>query len=297
MQYAFNAAQLLEECMEQLQQVIDKEEASRQSGCSSLYDLKEALARVELQLIEYLRFEAQKEAQKSSPATIQAANQVCKSLSSYVDFLKSIVRTRESEPRDFDTGRPHCYYPRRSTTDSQLFRLNVALQLCLLRMHDARALAQSRQRGGSSSAGGDLPWLPLATGILGTATFLYMRRQEIQRNRLPSWIMTAIKAGSSLLALHYANKTWRSIWIKSKLSRSVEEIEAWSQQWDLVQCTPPSSSSRGNIQTRSVSSEADEGNEDVSLDSWRTRRLIEYTLHETPKVRMSLKCFDLYFSG
>jgi hypothetical protein len=109
--------------------------------------------------------------------------------------------------------------------------------------------------------------------------------------------MTVIKAGSSLLALHCANKTWRSVWIKSKLNRSIVEIEAWSQQWELVQCTPPPlpSSSQGDIQTSSVLAEGDECNEDILIDSWRSRRLIEYTLHETPKVRITLKCSELVF--
>ena len=76
-----------------------------------------------------------------------------------------------------------------------------------------------------------------------------------------------------------------------KLNRSTHDIDEWNTHWSLVQSTP--ASRMKTIQTQRPSSpsvQTDDGsdaecnNHEVALDAARSQRLIEYALHETPKV-------------
>ena len=76
-----------------------------------------------------------------------------------------------------------------------------------------------------------------------------------------------------------------------KLNRSTHDIEEWNTQWTLVQSTPATrikiiQSQRPSsppLPTGDVSN-SDSNNHEVALDTARSQRLIEYALHETPKV-------------
>ena len=78
---------------------------------------------------------------------------------------------------------PHCYYPSRSALDTLLFRLIVALQLCLVRIDDAHLIITGRRLAKTAPTTflahnhhhrGIMGWSPLftASAIAGFATVL-----------------------------------------------------------------------------------------------------------------------------
>jgi len=332
--YAFDAANLLKECLAQIQEVIEMDELSRRgfhASNSSLYDMKEVLVQAERQLFCYFRYAVQVEVEHSSvPEILQVYNDrqqqqqghPCSDLPAAVDFLRFVLVTESSSRRNNEEeagSSLHTFYPRRNVTDTLLFRLNVALQLCQVRIDDSRlVLFGCRRRPGHhdkknepSSSALIVPvvqtnalidtLLPLATGLLGITTLsLHYARQHASTR--PSLVRTmdkyqpmlfhAARSGAALLALRWLHTKWRHMWMASKLVRSTEEIEEWSRHWALVQSTPPIQPSRRPSATRNESStnstSCDPTNQEAELDAARSQRLIEYALHETPKVK---SCF------
>ena len=233
----------------------------------------------------------------------------------------------------------HSYYPRRSATDSLLFRLNVALQLCLVRIDDARLVIcgerykkqqpqqQQQQQATTMLASRSIrPYLYYTVaGLMGITTFatVYMRRNPNHRllsktmnlkMYQPLVIMNSSKLLISVFTLQWIQTKWSNKWMTTKLVKSTEEIEEWIRQWILVQSTPtpklPAISSQSNPNsnlpiaapqpsaqqqhhhTNNTTNNADDtsyhnstGDIGNSLDAARSRRLIEYAMHETAKVR------------
>ena len=137
--------------------------ASRSSHLA-LYDMKEVLIATERILYKHFLQLLDKERTKSSSLKLDYATKPPTSLAAAVKLLQSSsVRSDKNNNRSRSRGRslsrplepstssgspPYsCYYPKRSATDTQLFRLIVALQLCLVRIGDARyVITGSRQR-------------------------------------------------------------------------------------------------------------------------------------------------------
>jgi len=148
--YAFDAAKLLIDCLTQVDEVIDTAERGAKRGfqhhhasvVSSLYDMKETLVQAEHQLLCYFLYILQQEIDHaSSPQVHEAYSQYpCYDLPSTVDFLKFVLVAESSAINVKGPDLNPNYYPRRNVTDSLLFRLNVALQLCLLRIDDSRSV-------------------------------------------------------------------------------------------------------------------------------------------------------------
>ena len=299
--YAFDAAKLLEDCLEQLQEVIESDERSKRP-ISSLYDMKEALAEAELQLYYYFQFVLQKEVENSSsPAVQDMYESYCADLSSSVELLQCVLRESLSTTQE---AVPHCYYPRRSVTDSLLFRLNVALQLCLVRIDDARLVITGRRRNDTTCSPKPCgaisildSYLPIATGVLGVVAFslVYARRNGNEHTRTLNschpLVRSSAKAALTVVTCRWLNKKLGHFWMSTKIVRSTEEIEQWNRTWNLVQHTqpPPVPPPPPSLKKEESSSRQKEGKtmecQDISLEAARSRRLIEYSLHETHKVR------------
>lgn len=147
--YLYDAVHLLIRSLDQLQGVIRLSEGTNRSH-STLYDLREALSATETLLHRYAEQLLLKMSMQDRPTmpTIPSASH--QTLSSLVDLLRCfgegesnsrITQTdtiHQSASTSADRDRPRTYYPKRSATDSLLFRLIVALQLCLVRIDDAR---------------------------------------------------------------------------------------------------------------------------------------------------------------
>lgn len=332
--YAIVAAKLIEQCLDQIQSVIDADERSKRlhSSNSSLYDMKVVLADVESHLFNYFSCIIEKEVETSTSSEVHEQYQKIdlwsSDLRSQVEFLQFILK-ESSIAATAHAGHPaHSYYPRRSTTDSLLFRLNVALQLCLVRIDDARFVIcgerykQQHQQGATAviESRSNRPYLYYTVaGLLGATTFVtayarqnpdYKFRCTMNMKMYQPLIVNSSKVIVSIFTLQWIHTKWSNKWMTTKLVKSTEEIEEWIRQWILVQSTPTpkpvltamatqtnstlpiatpqplqkhhhSNTTNGTDDTCYHNSNADTCN---SLDAARSRRLIEYALHETAKV-------------
>lgn len=303
--YAFVAAKLVEQCLEQIQGVIDTDERSKRlhPSNSSLYDMKEALAEAERQLFYYFVYIIQKEVENSSSAQVHEIYEKdypCYDLASSVDFLHLVLREFSLSAVEHAGHPTHSYYPRRSATDSLLFRLNVALQLCLVRIDDARLVICGRRHTEGPIV--DMakltttrvfrPWpARMAAGLLGVTTLslLFVKRHpefKVLRNVqvYQPLLRNAAMTGVALFATQWLHQKWSNMWMTNKIVKSTEEIEEWSRQWTLVQCIPTPKTPQQLNKKAPSPSPLTETNQDTLLDAARSQRLIEYALHETTKV-------------
>jgi hypothetical protein len=319
--YAIVAGKLVEQCLEQIQSVIDADErrSHSRSGNTALYDMKVALAEVETHLFYYFTCIIEKEVEQSRSPLIHEMyenrkhNDAYSDLRSKVEFLQCVVQEAARAAAEHIGYPAHSYYPRRSATDSLLFRLNVALQLCLVRIGDAGRVI-SGGRGYSVRDVTEVAHLPahgrshtflyVCAGLLGTTslTMVYSRQQRIasdwrlfQRNLLfyqPWWVRHSCQILLSGVFLRWMHIKWSNLWMTTKLVKSTDEIEEWTRQWTLVQSTPAPHPVVNKIVPTSVPSQSTNQrtiidstkNEDCLLDAARSQRLIEYALHETSKV-------------
>jgi hypothetical protein len=338
--YAVVAAKLVEQCLDQIQSVIDADERSKRlhSDNSSLYDMKVALAEIESHLFNYFSCIIEKEVESSTSSQVHERYQIIDTwscdLKSQVEFLQFILMEANIAATAHAGHPAHSYYPRRSTTDSLLFRLNVALQLCLVRIDDARFVIcgeryQQQQRETTFASNSNRPYFyGTVAGFLGATAFAstYVRQYQIpifhytgkNFGMYQPLIMNASKVLVSVLTLRWIHTKWSNKWMTTKLVKSTEEIEEWIRQWILVQSTPtpklpnvnstlpagaphPSQQQLHQLPTNTNSTRDDTtfnnsstGDSCNSLDAARSRRLIEYAMHETAKVRNMGRCDNMF---
>jgi hypothetical protein len=201
-----------------------------------------------------------------------------------------------------------------STIDSLLFRLTVVLQLCLVRIDDARlAVTGSRLKavtlhddihtqevGGIISEVCEQKKFRWIIGVsLATTTYFPVRWSAVQQLQSPrifpsipipnsasqaDFVVTAVTAiaqlGTTAALLYGLNWNWSTLWMKNKINNSAKEIQSWVEQWKIL---------------------LNKGNEDAVIkkqrfvaidraqvekeDSIRTQQLINYALENTAQVR------------
>lgn len=294
--YAFDAADLLLQCQQELQDVIEADERRGYSSHYALYDMKEALLATDVSLYRYFQqYLEQHQTRSSSSTTVQALYALgppdC--LSSSVSLLRSVLKA-EQQDRDLKHNRKkvhvtdqcHAYYPIRSATDSLLFRLVVALQLCLVRIDDARFVVTGNRQKDASSVVVATHALHISLGCIsamGFASLLIRRHHEsMYAGDYRPLVLASAKLGLAAVATTWLRKSWRNMWMTSKIVQSTREIECWKEQWDLVQSAP---TSKNDAQlAKQAQSSADESLE-AALDAAMSRRLVKYALHHTPEVR------------
>jgi hypothetical protein len=173
----------------------------------------------------------------------------------------------------------HCYYPSRSATDTLLFRLIVLLQLCLVRIDDARFVITGRRHSHKTIEGNSTTNIVLATaGVLGVGVTLLVRNKKAVSNSqlLRTVAKLSGKVGILVLGVAWGRTSWNRHWMANKINDSAACLEEWQQQWLLVQSTSDSMSSpelNGS------------GDKCLSLLDAKSKRLIEYALKEQPRVR------------
>jgi hypothetical protein len=172
----------------------------------------------------------------------------------------------------------------RSATDSLLFRLIVALQLCLVRVDDARfVITGYRYQEDLVEAS----WSPVKTGIAGTVKIgiagticmlgfgsIWMLRSKIDKPwlRMDGILRFSGKIAAAAFAGKLIVREWGNVWMTAKIMKSIAAIEEWQQQWLFIQTTGDSSSCY------------------LALPDAKSQRLIEYALSQSPKVSCFYDC-------
>ena len=172
----------------------------------------------------------------------------------------------------------------RSVTDSLLFRLVIALQLCQVRIDDAQFAITGRRKEVSESTR-FLSWTNLSCVCLiaGTIGNLYSRRGLNIRELFK--LSTKAVVGVTLCAV--ARHQFRQAWMSAKVVKSIDELQEWLNQWNHVH----------NGDTRG----------EISIDD-KARRLIDYALRQSPKtsfwhsegeIRFLIvkRCMDLLYAS
>jgi hypothetical protein len=337
--YTFEAVRLLQNSIEQVQEVIEHDEQPKDQDCastSSLYDMKEALIQVEQALHVFVALSVEDELASAQTGVAPGLliqqqpeqDKGCLDLASSIATLRSILQVSDAHATSSSSSTavgharyssdPHSYYTSRSVTDSLLFRLIVLLQLCLLRIGDARFVicgsryrfSQPYYKPGSWTSYFMTFGIPTLVncvagsfGLAASALVLGQRRpmflandridRYLERNR--GWIIPVAKASVSIVVAKWLHTKWGHLWMSTKLTRSTESLEAWCRQWALFM----DHKTRARPRSRSVcldeSDREQRMEETAAVDSARNQRLIEYALNETPKVRYALR-LDLHYT-
>ena len=164
----------------------------------------------------------------------------------------------------------------RSATDSLLFHLIVALQLCLVRIDDARFVITGRRyRDEQTSLAIERQWstrtitIGVASSIcvLGIGSVWMFRSKQKSQPQLNGFLRFSRNATVAALVGKLIVREWGSMWMSTKIMKSTAAIEDWQQQWLLVQSTREAPS------------------DSLTAPEVKSQRLIEYALNQSPKVR------------
>lgn len=312
--YAYDAANLLETCICHLQDVIDLD---KQGSHAVLYELKESLMQTENLIRHYFYQLVETESMQASGEALTipekgAQQEEMPSLSTSVAALRSILEQRKAnEKGSFPSDRQRNkrtiskhrrrrhdmpdlssnsqlsqgYSPSRNATDSLLFRLIVALQLCLVRIDDALFVVKGHRRDGENRIIGTTPqgrkvrsWLVsigYCGGIIGVTSFLLRKnRAEGRTNDSQTFALVFAKVGAAAFLVKGMAVQWKALWMSSKLEKSEAEIAQWQQQWLLIQYE-----NRVELKDMPMTTHTQPTSNDA-MDSAKSKRLIEYALRE-----------------
>lgn len=281
--------------MEHLQTVI---ELDAKGSHTILYEIKEALVTTErllqdyfFQILQIAVIESGSTAEVVAKSQGNSGDDPLPTLGESVKALRILMDQKRSREQDKPTPRHQglsklsskhaktgTTLPSRSVTDTLLFRLIVALQLCLVRIDDAHFVITGFRRGSGddSNVAASLrrqrkrKWfvhIGFCGGVLGITAFLLQRdRKRGNSAEIKEQLKSLAKVGTStFLVIQLANQ-WQSGWMASKLVKSTTEIEDWQQQWLLVEYAGST--------TKSGESKCDDD---------KSKRLIEYAKTQTPK--------------
>lgn len=317
-QYALDAARLLERCRGELDDVL-REATSRDDArfksskspggfiVSPLFALQEALAETDRLLLDL--FLGLLEQEKAACVSSKRIQQLCAfsstaTLSANVDLLISILQIKRKEAVEDggsqqDTDNKRCFCPERNASDSLLFRLIVALQLCSIRINDALWVVAGRRKKevkAKPDAAAHQPLVMISVMCsLGLFANSYLRSVPLVRLReglsirrilasatLKSAavdspvVQNLARLGLAAVCVNIARGVWNNVWMRNQMRKSQKAIVEWNQQWRVVQST---TSSWGDIPNAADLSQAN------LLQVKQTQKLIEYTLREPSKVR------------
>lgn len=312
--YLFDAVPLLDDCIEKLQRTIDQDSRSRNDA---LYDMKEVLVYTERLLHRYLDQMIRKESLGLKTRSASQYGQSCTIQETLAEYQRVLEEKRKEEeqnqrrtrflnPQDpIPNQHSTSLYTSRSATDSLLFRLIVALQLCLLRIDDAHLVITGHPiiKPNDQQKRREQRQMTLTVGagccfLLG-AVLSWSDRGRADRDRWikeslvapkdrDSWIRTMTSGGAAILAGRLINIQWKNLWMRDKLFKSTCEIAEWTRQWETVQtAVSPRSQHEQFRQERlrvelQLNSSPDQPSTPELMDD-KSRRLIEYAMKNNPK--------------
>jgi hypothetical protein len=281
--YALDAVPLLDECIGNLQITIDQDLTGQHD---SLYDLKAVLLSCERFLHQHLTniLAQEQKCIDLSNTTMEALGDTA-SLVGTMRALKIVLNEKHrQEVGNRNRQKQQLPYSSRSATDTLLFRLIVALQLCVLRISDAHLVTTGHLLASAElhRAGNEMLVLTgvclVGTGILVSA--ISIRQRQERNNMFPEIGISRNWFGlGGLLLGKCIHSKFKNLWMRDKLKKSTTEIDEWIQQWKVVQLTRSHDTRQGEEQPlhRGV------------IDD-KSRRLIEYALQRAPKVRINGWC-------
>ena len=312
--YLFDVVPLLDDCIEKLQKTIDKGSRSRHDA---LYGMKEILVYTERLLHQYLVQMIEKESRTLSRAVppYGYSSTIQQTLNDFKHVLEekrlqeesNERKTRFLNPQDPLPVQPiRKLYTHRSATDSLLFRLIVALQLCLLRIDDAHfVLTGHRIQPDDQQKGQQRQQMALTIGMgcccligAGAAAISWSGRSRNEWNRwmiefLPNdrdaWRRTLVSGVAATVAGRIINTQWKMLWMRDKIFKSTCEIDEWTRQWETVQTSvsPMSQTEQWHQEQlrldleRQISPPGHPCSPDLMDD--KSRRLIEYAMKHSAK--------------
>ncbi|CAB9501635.1 Hormone-sensitive lipase [Seminavis robusta] len=303
--YACDAAQLLETCMDHLQTVVDLDRSTSNDGGggrSSFQELQESLIKTE-RLLRHFFVEI------LPPMDDQTDDNGLASLASCVIALKAMME-QEREKKKQSTANGHHptrnlsgpRHSRNSATDTLLFRLIVALQLCLVRIDDAHLVVAGIRRPKTSKNDPIVVarrrtrrrWLVrigFCATVLGVTVYLlptrkddkYPSRQQSSlslsswNNNRETW-QTLAKAGTCTFLCFQLAQQWKVAWMTSKLGKTQKEIQEWHQQWRLVEGSYGSQQQLHTLYNGNGNHQNSNSHKKKApiTDATKARRLIEY---------------------
>jgi hypothetical protein len=309
--YVFDVVPLLGDCIDKLQSTIDRDLRGRHDA---LYELKDVLVATEQTVHQYishvLAIEQKSLSQNSLPIynhdvtnniTIMETLATLKQLLEAKQSQESTENRRLTYLNPQDPARQHSYYTARSATDSLLFRLIVALQLCLVRIDDAHFVLSGRRIGAPANherlddkrlfmitscccvLGAGAAVASLSLGGQKRARLLVSSSREIDQKAL---LMILAEGGVTLAVGKWIHSMWKTLWMTDKIARSTHEIDDWLAQWQMVK--PRSSSTRPFEMPEMSHNRKDTylPQKEELLDD-NSRQLIEYAMKNGPKVSRS----------
>jgi len=185
----------------------------------------------------------------------------------------------------------HYFSSSQNVTDTLLFRLIVALQLCLVRIDDAHFVFANCRRQCNDVHHAEKThqkrqrrkWMINAGycgGVLGVTVFLLRKDNDDGNRRLEAKdaIGTLAKVSAAFFVQRMMIRAWKKLLMTNKLDKTKEEIEEWQQQWTIVQ---------GDGRNRTDSSTSliklqSKGQGEVS----REERLIDYARQKQPNQKV-----------
>lgn len=309
--YLFDAVSLLEDCITKLQITIQHDSLSQHDA---LYEMKDVLLRAEQLLHDYLHRMIQRES-RGSKGQIDPPSEGLSIKESLELFQVVLQEKRHQEdvhqrkirylnPQDpFTVPRKNNLYTTRSAIDSMLFRLIVALQLCLVRIDDAHLVITGRrikvedQHKQQQQEHRDA--LTLGAGFCccllgaGMAVLSWSPKDRLVTTRWwKGWIplnrqqysirSAGLLGGVLVLGGRAVNKHWKRMWMTDKIFKSRGEIEEWTRQWETVQNEVSPRSQREQLRQELDQFDSEQNSLPDLMDD-KSRRLIEYAMKNSPR--------------
>lgn len=305
--YAIDAASLLETCLVRLRETIalDAKHATRKRH-ASLLDMETCLVTTERLLLAYIcqQIDVEREAasdvvrMKEEDSHHEVPPTLLECIQIFQDVLEAKKQrqylqsrhghTRHGQNGVTPSGRQHttstnrnnnlstAFVTSRSPVDSLLFRLIVALQLCLVRIDDAWFVITGRRHQHEDEKSASESSFIVRVGIMtstvclvGTGSVWFLRSSRSSSSEpLARGALVPLtgKVALAAFATRFLVKEWASLWMTATIIKSTTDVKEWQQQWLLVQTT--GSRGAGSV---------------VSLDA-KSQKLIEYAMQQSPKV-------------
>lgn len=311
--YLFDAASMLDDCIDKLQKTIDQD---LKGHYYALYDMKEVLVSTEhllhRYLVQILEIEKKDHGRKNATATAHreaASTSIMGTMTELKETLKEKQRQKEElhrrkihfrNPQDpVSVQKNSLYNSGRSATDTLLFRLIVALQLCLVRIGDAHVVLTGRRIGVSTQDGEQNLGrrILILTGCCLIGAGVSLRDHQQLGGRKLQQLSTGIenqkialgtlaKIGTALAIGAWVKSKINTMWVTEKIIQSSNEVEEWVKQWQVVQSTVSPGEKVDQLRMpgqRTYIKPTTELQPSGLLDE-KSRRLIEYAMKHGPKV-------------
>lgn len=238
-QYALDAAALLAQAEREILKILSC--CRDDSSCDALVELLETLEYSRHHLLDHLERILALERQALSPsATLGTGNNARpRTLSEAVHTVSSLLAANQAKKMNNKTPSPRVSLALRSKDDTALFRLVVLLQLCLVRIDDARrGLAKKRSRTTALSLI-SFGWWSVAefatfAGMLSRALVVPPSSPSRRESGLwtPSRLaLIVVGTGSLSLTSQWIRRGLSVWWVSRKIHHSTHALDFWNQQW------------------------------------------------------------------